>query len=203
MTLRPLLSALLVWAVLLAVPAFAAATAKDLPPAAAFVQKLGDTALLQLTDKSLPRAEREARARKLLSANFDVPAIARFAMGPAWRETTPEQKKEYTRLFEDMIVKTYASRFEDYAGQSFEAAGVREENDRKAIVVSRILQNGGPPVKVEWQLRKKDGQLKVVDVMVENISMGLTQRDDFAAVIQSGGGTVEALLESLRQRTAR
>jgi phospholipid transport system substrate-binding protein len=172
-------------------------------PEAQFVQKMGDKALVQLTDKALPRPAREQRARQILRDHFDVPTIARFALGPYWRDATDVEKKEYMGLFEEMIVQTYTTRFEDYSGQSFKVDGAREEDERNYIVSSKILQNGGPPVDVEWHIRKKDGGLKVVDVIVENISMSVTQRDDFASVIQGGGGKMSALLESLRARSKK
>lgn len=187
-------------AALFAAPAAYAADNRAMSPAAEFVQKLGDRALLQLTDKNLPRAEREKRARTILRDGFDVPTIARFALGPYWREATDAEKKEYMDLFENMIVQTYTTRFEDYSGQSFKVDGSREDDERNSIVSSRILQNGGPPVNIEWHVRKKEGGLKVVDVIVENISMSVTQRDDFASVIQGGGGKVSALIDSMRKK---
>jgi phospholipid transport system substrate-binding protein len=195
---------LTVWAfaacLMLTPAAEAADDAKPASPATQFVQKLGDRALMTLTDKNLPREQRVARARELLHDYFDVPTIARFAMGPAWRTATAEEKKEYMGLFEDMIVQTYTTRFEDYSGQQFKVEGARDDDERNVIVSSKILQNGGPPVDVDWHVRKKDGGMKVVDVIVENISMGQTQRDDFASVIQGDGGKVSTLLESLRKR---
>lgn len=186
--------------VLLAAAPARAAENKALPPAAQFVQKLGDQALVELTDKGLSREARESRARSLLTRHFDIQTIGRFALGPAWREATEAQKKEYMRLFEDMIIKTYTSRFEEYSGQSFQVDGAREDGDRDYIVSSRIIQKGGPPVLVDWRVRKKEGSFKIVDVIVESISMSVTQRSDFSAVIQRGGGKVEALLDSLRKR---
>lgn len=191
---------LLALACVIALASPAAAENKPLSPPAQFVQKLGDQALVELTDKTLGRAAREARAHTLLTRHFDIQTIGRFALGPAWREASEAEKKEYMRLFEDMIVKTYTSRFEEYSGQSFQVDGMREDGDRDHIVNSRILQKGGPPVLVDWRVRKKDGSFKIVDVIVESISMSVTQRSDFSAVIQRGGGKVEALLVSLRTR---
>jgi len=179
-------------------PARAADT--SLAPAGQFIQKMGDKALLMLTDKDIARSTREARTRQILRENFDVPTIARFALGTYWNQATDAEKKQYMSLFEDMIVKTYATRFEEYSGQSFKVDSATDSGERDSLVNSRILQKDGPPVSVQWRVRKKDGGMKVVDVVVENISMSVTQRSDFSAVIQSGGGKVAALLKSMQTR---
>ena len=57
---------------------------------------------------------------------------------------------------------------------------------------------GSPPLRVIWRLRARDGGYRIADLMVEGISMGQTQRSEFASVIRLNGGTVEALLEKLR-----
>jgi phospholipid transport system substrate-binding protein len=164
-----------------------------------FVRKLGDTALMSLTAKNVNRATREKRVREILQDNFDVGAIGRFALGTYWREASEKQRKEYMALFEDMIVQTYTTRFEDYSGQTLKVDGSKAVG-QDSLVTSRVVQKDGPPVGLEWRIRDQGGSLRVVDVIVEGVSMSITQRSDFAAVIQHGGGKVEALLASLRER---
>ncbi len=169
--------------------------------AAAFVQTMGNEALTSLTDRNIPTAERATRVRTLLRNNFDVPTIARFVLGRGWNTATDAQKAEYQKLFEDMIVKTYTKRFADYSGQSFKVDSASPTDNGDSIVRSQILQNDGPPVQVDWRVRPKGGHMKVVDVVVEQISMSQTQRSDFESVMGSNGD-VEALLKSLRARSS-
>lgn len=184
----------------LLLPAAAAMAEKKADATIRFVQRMGDVALTELTDKDLQGTERQRRVRELLRQNFDVQTIGRFALGTHWRSATEAQRKEYLILFEDMIVRTYAQRFGEYSGQKFKVNNARALNDRDSIVTSQVLQQGGPPVAIEWRVRNSGGQMKVIDVFIENISMAITQRSDFDAVIQRGGGKVESLLESLRNR---
>ncbi|TAL33869.1 MAG: ABC transporter substrate-binding protein [Alphaproteobacteria bacterium] len=186
---------------LLALPAYSQAAGKNIDsPAAQFVQKLGDKALTSLTAQGLPKGERSRRVRTLLRENFDITTIGRFVLGGHWREATDKQRAEYTKLFENMIVETYTRRFADYSGQSFKVLGAAPSSGGgDTIVKSQILQKDGPPVDVDWRVRDKGG-MKIVDVLVDNISMSVTQRDDFDGVIQAGGGDIEALLSTLRKR---
>lgn len=181
-----------------ALPAPAFAKGGD-SAAAQFVQRLGDKALTSLTAKGLPKGERAKRVRTLLRENFDITTIGRFTLGRHWNDATEAQRSEYVSLFEDMIVETYTQRFQEYSGQSFKVLGAdASSGSGDTMVSSQILQKDGPPVDVKWRVRNK-GSLKIVDVLVDEISMSQTQRDDFDGVIEAGGGKMEALLTSLRK----
>lgn len=171
--------------------------------AADFIDGLGKKALSSLTAPELDTAEREKRVRGLLRSYFDVNTIARFTLGTNWRNATDSQKSEYLKLFESMIVTTYAQRFSEYSGQEMKVGKSTKASERDTVVSSQIIQKDGPPVAVDWRVRSAGGGLKIIDVIVEGVSMSVTQRSDFAAVIQSGGGKVDALLESLRARQGK
>jgi len=163
-----------------------------------FIQQLGHTALMSLTEKDMPRSDREARVRGILQENFDIQAIGKFALGPYWNTASEAQRKEYMDLFETMIVQTYTTKFENYSGQTLKVSGSVPGGDKDSVVSSQILQKDGPPINVQWRVRDEGGGPRVVDVVVDGISMSVTQRSDFAATIQNGGGTMEALLTAMR-----
>ena len=185
----------------LALPLAAGPTAAAMTDADSFVRDMGKEAIDSLTSKTLTDRQREARFRSIFERSFDVPVIARATLGQYWRIATPEQRKEYVTLFEDFVVQAYAARFKDYSGESFKVGQTRVLNDREKLVGSEIVRpNDQPPVKVQWRLRG-NSDYKVVDVIVEGISMLITHRDEFAAVIQQNGGKVEGLLADLRKKT--
>ncbi|MQP67771.1 ABC transporter substrate-binding protein [Niveispirillum sp. SYP-B3756] len=168
--------------------------------AADFVQSLGDKAIATLADSKVSKEQTKEIFRQLLNDNFDVATIGRFVLGRYWNTATEPQRKEYMDLFERMIVEVYAERFSQYAGESFKVSGAQPAGQRDAVVVSQVLRPNGPPVNVAWRVRAKDGGYKIVDVVVENVSMSQTQRSEFASVIENNGGKFDALLEALRQR---
>ncbi len=153
--------------------------------------------ILKIGDESEDLRKKEFK--ELLHNNFDMKTIARFALGRYWRTITKEEQKEYLKLFENMIVEVYSRRFSDYNGQKIDIISARPEGRADAIVSSVITPENGSEINVDWRVRKKkDGQLKVIDIVVEGVSMSLTQRSDFASVIQRGGGKIEVLLAHLR-----
>jgi len=170
------------------------------PEAGAFINGLAERAIAGLLDKSSSRHDREIRFRALLADGFDVPLIARFVMGRYWRVASEAERAEYLQLFEDFIVATYSQRFGEYAGENLKVVNTRATPDGEAWVLSDLLRPSGPPVKVEWRLRKEGSSFKITDVVVEGVSMSITQRDDFSATIQRAGGRVDALLAQLRDK---
>lgn len=166
-----------------------------------FIKKVGQQAIDSLTGKDVDDAERQARFRKILNQTFEVPLIARFTLGRFWRRTSEEQRKEYVGLFEDFIVKAYAARFRDYSGETFTVGKVREIDERDALVQSEITLKDGRRIVVYWRVRG-NSEFKIIDVIVEGVSMAITQRDEFAAIINQNGGKVDGLLTTLRQKTA-
>ena len=170
---------------------------------AVFVREFSTQAIGVLADHSLSGAHREQAFRELLIAGFDVKAISRFVLGRYWRKATEAEREEFTALFEDLLVATYSRKFSDYSGQTLKVEAIREENEKMAAVASRILRHGGEPIRIDWRLLRRGGSWRIVDVVVEGMSMALSQRSEFKAVIRGNGGRVEALLEKLREKTRR
>jgi phospholipid transport system substrate-binding protein len=195
---RLLASALLAVFAAIAVPQAAAATAAD---AVAFVEKTGRRAIDTLTSKSISDEERIERFRKIFRSAFNVRRIARFVLGRYWRRATEAQREEYVQLFEEFVIQAYANRFKSYSGEAFVVTTAQPVGKRDHLVLSELVNPGKKPVLVKWRLRATKDGFEIIDVIVARVSMILTQRDEFAAVILENGGTVEGLLRVLRRRT--
>lgn len=166
-----------------------------------FVKNMGDKAFASLSEAGLTQDQRTERFRSLLNEAFDLPRIARFTLGRYWRTATDEEKTEFISLFEKFVIQAYSNRFQDMSGKKLIVINAREVSASQALVLSEIEIPGKPPVKINWRVRSKDDQHKIVDVMVEGISMSVTQRDEFAAVIRQTGGQVNGLIKALRRKT--
>lgn len=174
------------------------------PAEQTFVQGLGEKALSILANKSVTKEQANATFKQMLNDNFDLPAIGRFVLGRYWNVATPVEQQEYMQLFNRMVEKIYLDRFGLYSGEGFNVTGMRPDaQGTDKMVTSQVVRPQGPPVNVEWRVRDAGaGKFKIVDVIVEGVSMSVTQRAEFSSVIQRGGGTVESLLVMLRERTA-
>lgn len=198
MILRRTLAAAAFILVLAALGPIAPAAAAADP--AAMINDLGNHAL-EVLGKNVPPGEREARFRQLFHQDFDVPGIAHFVLGRYWRTATPAEQQEFTRLFSEYTALAYSNRLAEYSGETLKVLGSRAEADGSLVQSEIVRPNGAPPAKVDWRLTRTDGGYKISDVIVEGISMAVTQRSEFASVIQRNGGQVQGLIRVLRAKT--
>ena len=163
-----------------------------------FIRGVAKRGIEFLSNPDLNEYQKTTEFRKLLKSSFDINAIARFSLGRYWRAASAKEQKEYLKLFEKMIIEVYSRRFNEYQGQQVDIIDVSEKSKDNYFVNTTIIPEAGPEFKVEWRVRYRDGRYKIIDVIVEGVSMAVTYRSDFSSVIQRGGGKVGVLLEHLR-----
>ena len=168
-----------------------------------FILNLADQTIQSLTATDINKLERRNRFRSIMLEYFAFKGIGKWVLGRYWRRASVVQRKEFLKLYEDLLVVIYADRFSKYAGLKLNVgrSEIRGVND---ILVHSVLTRpkGLKPVAVVWRIRKIGQLFKVVDLMVEGLSMGLTQQKEFTSVIRKNGGKVQGLIEELRKRIA-
>lgn len=192
--------------VILAVVLLSPAVRADEPAIAAgalaVVQSFAGEGVSLLEDRNASAAVRAERFRGLLRRYFATEVIARWVLGRHWNQFDAAQREEYYRLFEDLVVYGYAKRFGEYTGERLRIVRTVVDSDTQATVFSEIDRPaGGQPINVDWRVGGRADVFRIVDVVVENVSLSQTWRSDFSATIQQGGGA-SALLDTLRTRTA-
>jgi phospholipid transport system substrate-binding protein len=187
----------LVAAFILAAPVGAVADVN--PAASAYIREFGAEALKELTDPATPQTEREVRFRQLFVDHFDLAALSKFALGRYWRSATASQRIEFKKILEDFIVHSYSARFGEYHGVGFNVVGSANEPDDAVIVHSRVRTSKTEEVLIDWHLRPTGATFVIVDIVVEGVSMAVTQRSDFGTIIHDRGG-IDGLIEALRAR---
>lgn len=169
----------------------------------AFAQKVGETAITDLTDPKLNDSQRVTRMRKLLVNVFDIDAVSRFVLGPYARRTTPEQFETFKKLYLVYVAHNYAGLFKRYNGEKVEFQRAQKLSDGDSTVYGQIYQQGGPPISVELRVHPAGDSFKAVDLKIEGVSMPLTHRKQFGSVINQRGGKVEGLLDALKDATEK
>lgn len=171
--------------------------------AGAFIMHMTDKALDALSNPELSNKDRAEKFRSLLREGMDISDVARRALGPYVRRATDEELNEFEALLEENIVRKYAILFKDYSGQKIELIDTKEGRRGTQNVTVLIHRHGSaPPVKVRWIVHEIEGAMKVIDIIVESVSMVTTQKEEFVAVIRRNGGQIDALLQELRERNA-
>ena len=175
------------------------AAAKD---AENFIRQMGNKAFASLSEGGISDDQRTERFKALLEEAFDLPRIARFTLGRYWRVATDDEKSEYVALFEKIVILASATRFQNLSGKKFMVLQSRDISANQSLVLSEIVIPNQPAVKINWRVRSKEEKYKITDVMVEGISMSVTQRDEFVSVIRQTGGKVAGLINALRKKTS-
>jgi phospholipid transport system substrate-binding protein len=186
---------------LMSTAALAAPPVVNPADAVAFMNQLWDRAVEVLNKKSDP-ALRQERFRQLFHADFDCPGIARFVLGRYWRDASEEEQKDFVKLFEEYVVFVYTARLSNFGGQDFKIRGSRSDGDGVMVSTDVFSPGGSSPLKIDWRLVSDNGTYKINDVIVEGVSMLVTQRSEFASVVQRNGGQVRGLLAMMREKTA-
>ncbi len=184
------------WA-LTGAPSFAQDTPAD---ARTFVEKLGERAIDELTPEDLSDAERVKRMRVLLADAFDRPTIAKFVLGIYWRRATKEERSEFLELYQTVVAHSYSRMFKDYTGGIFLVDKERPAPGGGVIVYGRISRLGNEPIGVEMPVTKSGDRFKTMDIKVAGISMPMTHRKEYSAIIRRRSGKVSGLLSALRKK---
>jgi len=169
--------------------------------AVAFMNRLWNQAVELLNNKTDP-AIRRARFRQLFQQDFDGPGIARLVLGAYWRSASDVERQEFVKLFEDYVAIVYTARLANFGGETFKIRGSRGDGDG-AIVSTDVTSPGtASPLRIDWRLVNDNSRYKVNDVIVEGVSMTVTQRSEFGSIIQRNGGQVRGLIALMREKTA-
>jgi phospholipid transport system substrate-binding protein len=173
---------------------------------AEFVAHFAQVGIVDVLEAKITQSEKTQRFRVLFKEMFDIPAIARFVVGRFWRAAQPAEQDKFLKTFEDVIVYTWARRFSEYNGQTLKVESTAPDGEDGSLVTSRIVGKGtSDSFAVAWRLRKRaDGQ-RIVDVIIEGVSMAITYRQEYASIIAQQGGMpgLIAQLETRAQELAK
>ncbi len=132
---------------------------------------------------------------------FDVPTMAKIAIGAEWTKFTPEQKEKLLTVFSEYMVTTYASRFRTNKNLNFEVGEVKEPATDRKLVESKLIRSNGEPIALNYLFRPAaDGSWKIIDVYLSGaISEMARMRSDFSATVVDSGadGITKAIQEKI------
>lgn len=145
-----------------------------------------DQALFQLVREVVfPRIDRERTAQWVLGAN--------------WRTATPAQREQFIHEFSDLLLRTYGTALRQYDSEKLAYLPTQAPAGADRVTVrTEIIRPDGPKVSVDYLLTNRSGEWKVYDIIIENVSMVVTYRSEYAAIIKRDG--MDGLLKQLADR---
>lgn len=182
----------------------AQALAAEVDPAQAenFIKKITTEGIEEIINSNVSMAEKDARFTKLFNEYLDLNFIGRFVLGRYWKSATPKQRTEFIDVYRDLNIKTWSKRFDEFKGKRFVFNGTSPSNSQGQIFVNTTVpMEQGAPAKVVWRVKETGGKLKVIDIIIENVSLAITARNEYTAYIKKSAGGVDDLIRNLRQKT--
>ncbi|MEZ5930562.1 MAG: ABC transporter substrate-binding protein [Alphaproteobacteria bacterium] len=156
-------------------------------------------------DRQADDARRRQRLAKAIEASTNVDLLSRLVLGRHWRSMSAADRGDYRMLFSKVVIGGLAGRLDtllhDLDGpldQHFAVTSSRVIGKNDVFVRSKVTAADGRPLAVDWRLRAFEERLVIIDLVVEGVSLVVSQRAEFAAVIARGG--IEGLIETLRRR---
>ena len=143
------------------------------------------------------RAERRTLLREEISKAFDFDEMAKRSLGPAWRQRTPEERKEYVALFRQVLENSYLGKVEAYQGEKIKYGKESVEEGRIATVETLIVTGKGQEIPLNYRMMKEKSEWRVYDVVIEEISLVNNYRSQFSGILQKS--SFQDLLTRLRE----
>ena len=172
-------------------------------PAAEAVRRMAREAMAVLSDSSLSAEQRAEGLRRLMARAIDIPPIARFVLGRYWRAASERQRQAYVEAYSDYILTVYTARISGGgAVERFDVVKTQAHGTKDFLVYCIVVRAGSQPVNAVWRLRQRDGRYRIIDLMVEGISMVQTQRQEFVSMMRAYDGDVDKLIATLKERTS-
>lgn len=177
------------------------ARALSVDEASGFVEQTIEevAALLEAPGDSGSKA---AKLRAIMEKRAAMPEIARFVAGTAWRGMSEDQQARFVDAFTGFISSIYAGRFDEYAGEVpqdnlFTLGRVTDAGRKGMLVRTTINRAGEAPVVVDWLVTDRPGRPVIADIVIEGVSLLVTQREEIGAMLEARQGNVDKLIEHL------
>jgi phospholipid transport system substrate-binding protein len=166
------------------------------------VRQTADKVLAILKDPQLKgeskKNERRDKLKEVIYQRFDFTEMARRSLGSEWRRRSPEEQREFVKLFTGLLERAYLDNIESYNGEKFRYLKEQEDNNH-AQVDTKIIDNKGQEFSVNYRLHKVNGDWKVYDVVIEDISLVNNYRSQFNRVLATS--SYEELVNRMKGKT--
>jgi phospholipid transport system substrate-binding protein len=152
------------------------------------VRQTADRVLSVLQDSRLKSAdkqkERREQLRQIIGSRFDFAEMAKRSLGSNWQKVNAEEQRQFVELFTELLEKSYADQIESYDGEKI-VYGRENVSQEQADVDTKIVTKKGEQISVNYKLRSADGDWKVYDVVIENISLVNNFRSQFSRILSN------------------
>ena len=155
----------------------------------------------KLLGEDISKDEKIKKLKLIAKETVDIRGIGFYTLGSKRKSLNEEEKKRYAKLFEDYFLKSFSSRLAEYTNPEIDVTNKEKLNDSYTIVNSLLkATNERPEINIDWRIYTKDPNNPIIrDLIIEGLSLARTQKEEFASVLSSNNGNIEALFKILEE----
>ncbi len=176
--------------------------AVDAQKAETFVVQVTENGIEDIINANISQQEKDKRFEKLFNNALDLDFIGQFVLGRYWRTATPQQRTDFIDAYRALNIKTWSQRFDEFKGKRFIFKGTSPSKSANQVFVNSVVpMEQGEPAKVVWRVKQTGDKFKIVDIIIENVSLAITARNEYTAYIKNNPGGIDALIKDLQQKS--
>ena len=155
----------------------------------------------QILSKNISKEDKISELKSIAKETVDIKGIGFYSLGSARKNLDDNQKNQYSELFEDYFLKSFSSRLAEYTNPKIEVQGKKILNKNYSIVNSLLISTPErPEVKIDWRVYTKNPDSPLIrDLIIEGLSLARTQKEEFASILNSNNGDINALFKVLEK----
>ena len=155
----------------------------------------------EILSKNISKEEKMSGLKIIAKETVDIRGIGFYSLGSTRKVLNENQKQKYFDLFENYFLKSFSSRLSEYTNPKIEVQGKNVINKNYTIVNSILVgSTDRPEVKIDWRIYTKNPDNPLIrDLIIEGLSLARTQKEEFASVLNSNDGDINALFKTLEE----
>ncbi len=157
----------------------------------------------EILSKNISKEEKINGLKRIAKETVDIKGVGYYSLGSNRKKLNDNQKKTYFDLFENYFLKSFSSRLSEYTNPKIEVKGKKILNKNYTIVNSMLIgTTDRPEVKIDWRIYTKNPNEPLIrDLIIEGLSLARTQKEEFASILNSNDGDINALFKTLEEFT--
>ena len=157
----------------------------------------------QILSENITKEEKINKLKTIAKETVDIRAVGFYSLGSARKNLDESQKQKYSELFEGYFLKSFSSRLAEYTNPEIDVQNKKLISENYTIVNSVLVATSNrPEVKIDWRVYTKDKNNPLIrDLIIEGLSLARTQKEEFASILNSNDGDINALFKALEEFT--
>ena len=153
----------------------------------------------KLLSENISKEEKIKKLELIAKDTVDIKGIGFYTLGSVRKNLNDLEKKKYTELFEKYFLKSFSSRLAEYTNPEIDVYDKEKLNENYTIVKSILkATDERPEININWRIYTKNAETPLIrDLIIEGLSLARTQKEEFASVLNSNNGDVNALFKTL------